>query len=223
MPTASAKGSAYGELILPQTRVGTQVAPEFAVQPSQHCQHPNPRECHTAPQHTAQAALHECRNHQQRGADHVGRTVSPRRRQMLLPRDHDDLEHSRDQHQHEEHSEQHDVLGQLRIAEPHRDAILGHDQEAYASRARERERNHCVSDVWSGFVRLPRNEVIQALRHPELREPIQRAVNEKQLFVRAELCLVERANQEHGNDERRGKPDRAADNEEKRRLGNRVP
>ena len=141
---------------------------------------------------------------------------------MLLARDHHNLEDRRHEHQHQKEAEQRDVLAEPGIAQPIGDAVFKDRQQPHAHKPGERERDDGIADIWTRFFRLPRHEVVQALGHADLRQTIQRAVNQKELFVGAELRLVEMADEQHRDDERRGETDGAARDQEECGFGDRV-
>jgi hypothetical protein len=87
------------------------------------------------------------------------------------------------------------VYRQPRVGQPIGDVLACRKQYEYATEAKGDERNERVGHVPAGLRRRQGHEVIEALRHAELRQAKQRRVDQEQLLVGAELCRIEDARQ----------------------------
>ena len=89
--------------------------------------------------------------------------------------------------------------------------------------AHQPERHQGVPDAAACFGALPRHEVVKAFSGAELRDAVERRVDQEQLLVGAERRSVERAGEHDRNRKRRDEPDRPAGHQQQRRLRDLVP
>jgi hypothetical protein len=120
---------------------------------------------------------------------------------VFLPRHQHDLEHDRYERHGEKTREKRQVSRQRRIGHPGRDWRSRQIQERGAPQRQDGERREHVRQMTPGLVGSSRNEVVQALCHPDLGQAGERSEDEEQLLIRAEFRASEQAGQHNGNEE----------------------
>ena len=140
---------------------------------------------------------------------------------MILSRHHDDLERDRDERAGEEHREQRQVSREIRVGHPRCDSASCCVQERRAPGGHEGEGDERVGQMAAGVARLPRDEVVEAFRHPDLRQAVDGRVDQEQLLVGAKVRAAEQSSEHDRDRERHDESDRAACHQQERLAGRR--
>ena len=162
------------------------------------------------------------RQHEGRPRD-ARECVNARGPGVPAPRDQDDFEGSRRESKGQVPAQQSCRVFERGVPEPLRDRPARRADRYQASRSGRSQGQDRVDGITSGPRRLRRHEVIQTLGHSKLGQGDDRRVNEKELFVRAELGRGEDPGENDRDEEGYGKRSRPAANEQKRRSEDRPP
>jgi hypothetical protein len=209
-------------LLAPQRQARPQRELETAREQPEHRQDAGRRKADRAPQQATDAADGQRRRQQEAGARQVGARVDPSRGLVAHSGHEHDFKERRREHQRQERSQQRQRAGQTGIHHPAAEHRRCESQCGGARHTRHGQRAHRVGRILSCLGWPPRNEVVEALRDTQLRQAVERAVDQKQLLVGAECRLVEEAHQHDGHHEHGHEPDPTSQHQPERRPRGRV-
>ena len=136
--------------------------------------------------------------------------IARRRPEVSTARDQNNFERRRKHHEEEIQADPGQVPRQLAVAQPVRELGRRQHENAKTSQAGRSQEQLGIRNIPARIVSGPGNEVIQAGGHPHLGDENDSRKNQEELLIRAELSWVEDPRQNHGNEKRRGKSQRAS-------------
>ena len=203
--------------------VRPQLGSELAPHAGEQAREPERGKADCAGQQRFQRRLQEHRRqHESRPRDARER-INARGPGVPAPRDQDDFEGGRREGKGQVPAQQRQRVVERGVPEPPRDRPARRADRYEANRSGRGQRQDRVGGITSCPRRLRRHEVIQTLGHSKLGQGDDRRVDEKELFVRAELGRGEDPGEDDRDEEGRGKRSRAAANEQRRRPEDRTP
>ena len=206
--------------LLPQRRaVGPELTPELPSDVDERPDEANRTEHHRAGEQRLESSEGDGRGQQGDGPEHVGKGVGDPGAEVALAGGHHDLQHRGGQRDQQPGADQPRQPRQRGVAQPARETRARHDEEPRAHEPAGHQHQQRVHDVAPAATRRIRQEVQQAIGHPELGDHGEGRVHQHELLVRAELREVEDSRQHHRSRERHRKGNRPARGQEEDRPG----